>query len=124
MGHETMRRFGLLFIGLAILLCVPALLYAHVYLRSTEPADGSVLEAPPARVTMTFVGSLEPAFSKLEVFGPDGKKVSGKVGFAESDSVMATALEGDLSAGEYRAEWLCVSLDGHKQKGSFAFTVK
>lgn len=107
-----------------MLFLVPGVLYAHVYLRGTDPVDGAELSACPGKVTMTFVGSVEPAFSKLEVFGPDGKKVSKEPVFKESDSVMEVELFEGLGPGKYTAEWLCVSLDGHKQKGSFSFTIK
>jgi methionine-rich copper-binding protein CopC len=107
-----------------LLLLVPAVLYAHVYLRGTDPENGAVLDSCPGKVTMTFVGSLEPAFSKIEVFDQEGNKVSKKTTFRESDSVMEVELQEDLKPGEYTAEWLCVSLDGHKQKGSFAFIIK
>jgi methionine-rich copper-binding protein CopC len=107
-----------------MLLLVPGVLYAHVYLRSTDPADGAELSSCPGKVTMTFVGSVEPAFSKLEVFDPDGKKVSKEPVFRDSDSVMEVELIEGLKPGKYTAEWLCMSLDGHKQKGSFTFTIK
>lgn len=107
-----------------IFLAVPALVLAHVYLRGTEPADGAVLESPPEKVRMEFVGSLEPAFSKVEVFAPDGEKVSDKTEFFESDSIMEAGLSEGLGPGLYEARWICVSLDGHKQTGTFKFEVR
>ncbi|GAB4389404.1 MAG: hypothetical protein Kow0025_14550 [Thermodesulfovibrionales bacterium] len=107
-----------------VVLMAPALVLAHVYLRGTEPADGTVLESPPARVKMEFVGSLEPAFSRVEVFAPDGEKVSGKTRFFEGDSIMEASLKEGLGPGVYEARWICVSLDGHKQTGLFKFEIK
>lgn len=115
-----MKRLAVL---LALLL-MPALAYAHVYLRSTEPAEGAVLDKAPQKVSVTFVGSVETAFSKVEVFAPDGEKVSDKTSFHESDSVMEVGLKEELPAGVYTVKWHCVSLDGHSQKGLFKFTVQ
>lgn len=111
---------------LVILLAVPSMLHAHVYIRSVEPAEGAVLSGDdaPGKVTMSFVGSLETAFSGIEVFDGEGKKVSGKTVFSESDSVMEVELDGPLPPGEYTVKWRCMSLDGHSQKGSYTFTVK
>jgi copper transport protein len=115
-----MRRLSIFLMPLL----VPAVLYAHVYLRGTDPQDGAVLDSCPGKVTMTFIGSVEPAFSRLEVFDPEGKKVSKEPTFRESDSVMEVELIEGLKPGKYTAEWLCMSLDGHKQKGSFTFAIK
>jgi methionine-rich copper-binding protein CopC len=116
----SMKRFAVL----AALLLVPSLVYAHVYLRSTDPADGAVLDKAPQKVSVTFVGSVETAFSKVEVFAPDGEKVSDKTRFFDSDSIMEVGLKEGLPAGEYTVRWHCVSLDGHSQKGLFKFKVQ
>jgi methionine-rich copper-binding protein CopC len=91
-----------------------------------EPPEGAVVQAAdaPRKVTMSFVGSLETAFSGIEVLDGGGKKVSGKTVFTESDSVMEVELKGGLTPGEYTVQWRCMSLDGHSQKGSYTFTVK
>lgn len=105
-------------------LLIPALAVAHVYLLECNPAQDAMVEEAPSKVTITFVGSVETAFSKVEVFGPEGEKVSGKTRFLENDTVMEADLEEDLPSGVYDVEWVCMSLDGHRQTGSYKFTIK
>jgi methionine-rich copper-binding protein CopC len=111
-------------IFIVFLLLVPAVSAAHVYLLECSPAQDAIVEEAPGKVTVTFVGSVETAFSKVEVFGPDGEKVSGETEFLENDTVMEAVLEEDLQPGVYKVEWVCMSLDGHRQTGSYKFTIK
>lgn len=108
---------------LSVLLLVPALACAHVYLLQCSPDQDAMVADAPKKVTITFVGSVEPAFSKIEVYDPDGKKVSGKTKFLENDTVMEVELAEDLARGVYQVKWVCMSLDGHKQKGEYKFTI-
>ncbi len=115
---KRLRIFTLFFI------LVPAIVYAHVYLRECSPAIDEVLTSSPKKVIITFVGSVEPAFSRIEVFNEEGKKLSKKTKFLEDDTVMEVELSEVLKSGTYTVKWLCVSLDGHKQTGSYKFTIK
>ena len=115
-----MKRLGILIVFLAI----PALASAHVYIRSVEPQEDATLTDAPKIVKMMFIGSLEPAFSKIEVFDPEGKKISKKPAFSEYNSIMEVELDEGLGSGTYTVKWKCMSLDGHSQKGSFSFTVE
>ncbi|MEJ2313247.1 MAG: copper resistance protein CopC [Nitrospirota bacterium] len=115
-----MRRLP---IFVAFFLLIPVLAAAHVYLFECSPAEDAVLDEAPSKVTVTFVGSVETAFSKVEVFSPDGEKVSGKTRFLENDTVMEVDLKENLPPGVYNVEWVCMSLDGHRQTGSYKFTI-
>ncbi len=103
---------------------VPVLSSAHVYLLQCVPAQDEEINTPPDTVVLTFVGSVETAFSEVEVFGPDGEKVSGETRFLENDTVMEVDMPNDLSSGVYTVKWTCMSLDGHRQKGEYKFTLK
>ena len=78
----------------------------------------------PEKVVITFLGNIEPAFSKVEVFDSKNKKVSKKTTFREENTIMEAELEKDLPPGVYKVKWKCMSLDGHAQKGKYTFTVK
>src|SRR5436853_317120 len=57
--------------GLALLLgATPAL--AHTRLQSSDPSDGSSLDAAPKQVSLTFNEEMTPGFSTVTVIGPDG----------------------------------------------------
>jgi copper transport protein len=116
----TMKRLAALF---AILL-IPITLFAHVYQLECYPPKNAVIYESPKKVTITFLGSIEPAFSKVEVFDKSGKKVSKKTICREDDTVMEAELDKNLPAGEYKVKWKCMSLDGHKQKGEYTFNIE
>jgi methionine-rich copper-binding protein CopC len=115
-----MKRLGIFLVFLVI----PALVSAHVYIRSVEPQEDASLAEAPKTVKMMFIGSLEPAFSNIEVFDAEGEKISRKPAFSEYNSIMEVELDEELGSGTYTVKWKCMSKDGHSQKGSFSFSVK
>jgi methionine-rich copper-binding protein CopC len=117
-----MRKF---IIFLSFFVLIPVIVDAHVYMMETNPEPNAILRESPKMVTITFLGSIEPAFSKIEVFDKSGKKVSKKkTKCREDDTIMEVELEEELAPGEYTVKWLCMSLDGHKQKGFYTFTIE
>jgi methionine-rich copper-binding protein CopC len=116
-----MKRLVVFF---ALLIMFPTAVSAHVHLRECSPKQGAVVTASPGRVRMTFSNSVEPIFSKMTVIDSSGTTVSGKTQFLEDNTVMETQLPKDLARGRYQVKWKCVSLDGHKQTGSYIFTIK
>lgn len=111
--------------ALLIILLIPFFASAHVRVLSVEPADKAVLETAPLKVRITFLGSIEPPFSKIEVLDKDGKKVSKEdMSCLENDTVMEVGMQEKLPSGVYTVKWSCMSMDGHKQKGQFTFTIK
>ena len=88
------------------------------------PPENAVLFKSPEKVTITFLGSIEPVFSKIEVYDKNGKKVSQKTICREDDTIMEAELDRNLPAGEYRVKWKCMSLDGHKQTGEYTFKIE
>lgn len=100
--------------------------FAHAHLQSQAPAANAVVEQAPASLTLQFSEGIEPAFSGVTVTGPDGKAV--KTGTvtrdANNDKLLTVPLEQALNAGEYQVQWHVVSVDSHKTKGQYRFTVK
>jgi copper transport protein len=117
--EATMKRLA----SLCAMLLIPVALFAHVYQLECYPPENAVLSESPKKVTITFLGSVEPAFSKTEVFDMNGKKISKKTTFREDDTIMETELGKNLPDGEYKVKWRCMSLDGHKQKGEYTFKI-
>jgi methionine-rich copper-binding protein CopC len=107
-----------------MLLLIPAIGYSHVGVVDCSPLQDSVVTTPPEKVTVNFGGSIEPPFSKIEVFDPNGEKVSSKCRFLEEDSVIETDLQENLVQGVYNVKWKIMSLDGHTLKGQFSFTIE
>ena len=107
-----------------VLWLIPALAFAHVGMLNSTPASNGIVTSPPEKVTIKFGGKLEPAFSKIEVFNPDNKKISKKTRFLKENKVMETNLKGKLPPGVYTVKWKCMSLDGHSLDGEFTFTIE
>ncbi|QNH64435.1 copper homeostasis periplasmic binding protein CopC [Proteus vulgaris] len=101
---------------------------AHAHLKSQLPAEGAAIEQAqaPKVITLDFSEGIELAFSKIKVTNSDGKEIT--VGKLTLDPVNNTKLllplESDLSEGDYLGNWNVVSVDGHKTKGSYQFSVK
>ena len=81
--------------------------------------------AARAEVRIWFTQHPEPAFSKIQVFGPDGKEVDKKDSHVDEKekSVLIVSVE-QLPPGTYKVHWDVVSLDTHRTRGDFKFTVK
>jgi methionine-rich copper-binding protein CopC len=107
--------------GLALLLgAAPAL--AHTRLQSSDPADGSNLDTPPERVSLTFNEAMTPGFSTLLVVGPDD--IQYQTGEVSADGgTVSTAVRPLGPAGRYEIRYRVVSSDGHPVAGSVAFTL-
>ncbi len=118
-----MRRFflyGVLFLVVGL----PLVVNAHIRVMQSSPEPDAVLSSPPEKVSLTFLGSVEQAFSKIEVFDEKGRKVSKKTTFRDDDTTMEVELQKNLPPGVYTVRWRCVSIDGHKQRKEFRFTIK
>jgi putative copper export protein/methionine-rich copper-binding protein CopC len=99
----------------------------HVELRSSSPGRDAVLAAPPDAVSLHLTGEVDPALSRIEVTGPDGRGVM--VGAVEHPGPderdrLRVALSPVLEPGRYRVDWRIVSPDGHVVQGSFDFWVE
>nr|WP_240189278.1 copper resistance CopC family protein [Nakamurella flavida] len=93
---------------------------AHNVLTSSNPTDGSVLDAAPQTVTLTFdqpVQNFEPV---VVVTGPDGTEYQ-----TGTPTVLGTSVEMSVGtlpvAGAYAVAYRIVSTDGHPVQGQLAF---
>ncbi|MFI7499573.1 copper resistance CopC/CopD family protein [Streptomyces sp. NPDC049687] len=98
---------------------------AHAALRSTDPADGSVVKTSPRSITLTFtesVGLLDDSFRLLD---PDNQRVKlGESGHAEGRAdTVRVAVPKKLGTGTFTVAWRVVSADSHPVSGAFTFSV-
>ncbi|CAM6931076.1 CopC domain-containing protein YobA [Enterobacter asburiae] len=98
---------------------------AHAHLKQQTPPADSVVTAPQA-LTLNFSEGIEPGFSGVVV--TDAQKQVIKTGTATRDeknkAQLTVPLEQTLGSGTYQVDWHVVSVDGHKTKGSYHFSVK
>ena len=94
---------------------------AHDVLRSTNPADGAVVDRLPDMVVLTFD---EPALAigtEVVVTGPAGPVSDGQPQLVDAE-VRQPVQAGP--AGRYTVLWRVTSADGHPVSGTFAFTTQ
>jgi methionine-rich copper-binding protein CopC len=103
----------------------PAVL-AHAHLKSQYPAANANVEASPQALTLTFSEDIEPAFSHVEIIGADQQTMpTAEVERApKQHNQLIVPLEKPLAGGSYQVNWHVLSVDGHKTKGSYTFSVK
>ena len=94
---------------------------AHAFLDHASPLVGSTVQTVPHELTLTFTQNLEPAFSTVEVTGPNGDRIDqGKPQI--SGNTMRVGIKA-AGSGTYHVHWHALSVDTHKTQGSFTFHV-
>jgi copper(I)-binding protein len=107
--------------ALSLTLALGSPVQAHAFLDHSTPAVGSTVQTAPPMLTLWFTQNLEPAFSTVEVTGPNGEQIEqGKPQI--SGDTMRAAIK-SAGAGTYQVHWHVVSVDTHKTKGNFTFRV-
>lgn len=112
-------------IALAGILATPAAL-AHAHLTQQSPAANAQVTASPQALTLNFSEGVESAFSGATLTGPQKEQIkTGKAKRNEQDKTqLIIPLVQSLETGKYTVDWHVVSVDGHKTKGQYSFSVK
>lgn len=100
--------------------------FAHAHLKTQSPAADTQAATAPQVLTLTFSEGIEVKFSGVTLTGPQQANVPvGAVKLNEKDNTQLIApLDQALSSGDYTVDWHVVSVDGHKTKGQYRFSVK
>lgn len=90
------------------------------------PAEGAALEQAPEAITLNFSEGIEVNFTKVNVTDENKQIIkTGKAALDPSNNTkVIIPVESKLAAGKYDVQWSVVSVDGHKTKGNYSFTVK
>jgi copper transport protein len=107
-----------------LFLLIPTLAFSHAGILNSTPPQNGIVTTPLEKITIKLGASVEPAFSKAEVFDPEGNKVSAKTTFLKDNRVMESELQEDLAPGIYKVKWKFMSMDGHTVKGKYTFTIE
>ncbi|CAK9884841.1 MAG: Protein YobA [Candidatus Erwinia impunctatus] len=101
---------------------------AHAHLTGQQPAANARLTASPERVSLTFSEKLEAAFSDVVLTDTQNKAVfnSASTGneVTKNGNQITVSLTKPLPAGDYKVNWHVLSVDGHKTKGTYTFSVE
>ncbi|WP_157959950.1 copper resistance CopC/CopD family protein [Devosia submarina] len=103
---------------LAVLLICGAA-HAHATLTGSMPADGTVLEDPPAAVTLSFNEPVSLIGAMLIAPGGDTVELAGSASTGEISIDLPT----ELGQGSHAVSWRAVSEDGHPISGTTFFVV-
>jgi copper resistance protein C len=97
---------------------------AHAELKSTTPKADSTVSSPKM-IQVHFDEAIEVKLSSLKLTANDGTPVPVMgMNDAKDPSTLSIMPNMTLKPGVYAAAWSIVSDDGHKETGSFKFTVK
>jgi methionine-rich copper-binding protein CopC len=95
--------------------------FAHARLRSAVPAPGSMIDAAPTEVVLTFSERLEPRFSSIAVQDTAGRRFDDGPAQGGADGKTLAVKLKPLEPGDYTVVWHATSVDTHRTEGSFAF---
>lgn len=97
---------------------------AHAELKSTTPKADSTVSSP-TMIQVHFDEAIEVKLSSLKLTASDGTAVSiMSMNDAKDPSTLSIMPNAKLPPGVYTAAWSIVSDDGHKETGTFKFTVQ
>ncbi|HHQ6721951.1 TPA: CopC domain-containing protein YobA [Serratia fonticola] len=118
--YRLLSTIFVLFVGLSSQQAL-----AHAHLKVQTPAADATVSSAPKVLTLNFSEGIEPNFSGVKVTGPDNAVVkTGKLDLDPSNNTQVNVpIESELAAGKYQVSWHVVSVDGHKTKGQYSFTV-
>jgi methionine-rich copper-binding protein CopC len=112
-------------VALVVLGAQSSLAPAHSLPERFVPPQNATLRSALAEVRILFGGDLEPAFSTIQVTDSAGRRVD--KGAARVDERNRRLLRVGLRAlgpGVYRVFWQILAVDGHRNEGTYVFTVK
>ena len=97
---------------------------AHAKLMSTTPKDDSTVSSPQT-IQVHFNEAIEVKLSSLKLIASDGTEIAiMAMNDAKDPSTLSIMPNAKLKPGVYTAAWSIVSDDGHKETGTFKFTVQ
>lgn len=96
---------------------------AHSELIDTDPAPASVVERPPAALTLRFSGDVEADTAIVGLYDGTGSTIAIPRARHRGDRTALTATLPRLAPGGYVVTWRVVSADGHPVRGAFTFRI-
>lgn len=108
---------------MALTVAGPPPAWAHASLTSTSPANGSVVDAAPGEIVLTFSEDVDVLSDGIRLLAADATPVPlGPVRHGQDGRTLVVAV-GDLADGTYAVSWRTVSADSHAISGAFSFSV-
>jgi len=110
---------------LFLLLFVNANAYAHAILEYSEPARRAILYRAPEQVVLTFNEPVEIEFSHILLMDDQDNIIvkNAKPKNIYNENSIGILIP-KLNSGIYFIQFQVLSIDGHKVKGRYKFTIK
>jgi methionine-rich copper-binding protein CopC len=105
-------------------IALPAAALAHAFPLRADPRVGSTVAEPPAKVTIWFDSEIEGAFSKIEVYDAEKRRVDKNDPRVDAGRTRLEVDVAPLPPGKYQVHWTALSVDTHVTEGQFSFTIK
>ena len=117
--------------SVALLLALSAstfsqLALAHAHLKTAVPHENRVVDSFLHNMSLTFTEAIEPAFSGVEVLEAQHQPIAADKAHlvVQKPDQMLVQFNPPLQSGTYQINWHVLSVDGHKTKGSYSFSIK
>ena len=111
-------------LAVAVTLAAPASAWAHAALLSTSPAPNSVVNTPPAQLTLTYSEAVEPRFAIISVSDAAGHQhTAGRPYRSPTNPNELVQPLDHLDQGWHLVFWRVISADGHPVRGAYTFAV-
>jgi copper resistance protein C len=120
---RVLTRGGLVAAALLLGLAASTPAAAHAELRASDPADGAVLDRPPARLALTFTAPVQ--VTALRLLDEAGREhpLAREGARRTPVGALSAAIPHPLPPGAYRVEYRGVSADGHVGGGTLRFRI-
>ena len=101
------------------------LIHSHAILEYSEPGRRAILYRSPAKIILTFNEKIEENFAKIKIMDNTDKLILSKSNAQnlENDQNSIFISIPKLSSGVYFIQYEVISVDGHKVKGRYKFTI-
>ena len=99
--------------------------FAHAVLEFSEPARRAILYRAPEQVVLTFNEPVEIEFSKILLMNNEDKIIASSSNLKNIYDNNSIGMQiPKLTSGIYFIQFQVLSIDGHKVKGRYKFTIK
>ena len=107
-----------------LLMAISPVSMAHAKLQKSVPAANAELKESPKNIRIDFNEKLEPAFSAISLSSVEGRKIATEKAVVDaSDSKVMTLALPVLKSGQYQVNWNAVTVDGHRVRSSYKFSI-
>ncbi len=121
---RSLRLLPRAVLAVALVLAMPAAVFAHAHLDTADPAPDAVVTEVPDELVATFTQDLDASRSSMELRDADGDVVATGEKDPNEARTMRMPLPA-LEAGTYEVLWTSFSAeDGELDRGTYTFTVE